>query len=279
MGTLTHTEHHGALVETVFKSNDGEAIADLLCAFTITDSFLLPTYALLDICTRYIADLPNRATVLLSPRLRQCVIRYLGCMGFRIFQEVDAGEFVGLLNRLHVGVEDVGGELTWGPILLGVMGSPDGVQHLAIQYWELLVELKLSFLWPPDLIILSPHVMDFLLASEQWDKLECWVGVCWMSPGYLEQNLHPVTLSLFCQQPSAIAKLREWIQRRNIRVPEAFRQISKQAREAQLSVPLSLPSHSGIDFVLGQPHHLPKMKNLLTCHCPRSPCHWEVTSS
>jgi hypothetical protein len=222
MGTLTHTEHHRELVEMVFKSNDSEAIADLLCAFTITDEFCPPPYKVLNVCARYIADLPYRPTVHFSPRLREYVIHYIGLMGCRIFQEVGAGEFIGLLNHLYVGVEDVGKELTWGAVLLGVMESPEGVQLLDIQSWELLVELQLSFLWPPEGFTLSPHVMDSLLASQQWDKLECWVGVCWMSPDYLEGNLHPGTLSLFCQRLGAIQKLRQWIQCHNIHVPETF---------------------------------------------------------
>ena len=235
-GTLTHTENHRELVETVFKSNDSEAIADLLRAFTTTDERRRPVYTMLDVCTRYIIELHNRVAVPFSPRLRQHVVRYIEFVGYRRFEEEGAERFVELLNHLHVGIKDMDYQHKWGTILLGVAGSSNAVQHLAIQSWELLVELKISSPWMPEDVMRSPHVMDTLLASQQWDKLECWIGVLWMTsqvPDDMVGKLESETVSLFRRRPGAVQKLTEWMERywvkkRDEDVPGSLEQICKR---------------------------------------------------
>ena len=222
-GTLIHTEHHRGVVETVFKSNDSEAIADLLFALTTTDHFhRRATYTtLLDICTGYIANLHNRVTVPFSPRLWQHVMDFIELLGYRRFEGVDAEEFVDLLNNLHLGIKDMDRPKKWGRILLRAMESSKGVQHLVIQSWELLVELQILYFpfaypWSSEDVIRCQHVVDSLSASQQWDKLECWMGALWMSVPIREDMvgiLESETVSLFRRRPCAVQKLTEWVER------------------------------------------------------------------
>jgi len=83
---LNHTEHHRGLVDVVFESGDGEAIADLLHALTVESPHHEPAHALLGICMEQLADLYNR--VPLSSRLRCLVIRSVVLFGYKGFEGV-----------------------------------------------------------------------------------------------------------------------------------------------------------------------------------------------
>ena len=57
---------------------------------------------------------------------------------------VGSEKFLGLLNYLRFGVEDVNALSQWASLLLEIIRTPEGAQHLAIQSWEVLVELAIS---------------------------------------------------------------------------------------------------------------------------------------
>ena len=221
---LTHTEHHRKLVDIVFEgSEDGEAVADLLYAWT-SASWSRP-YISLEVCAEHLIGLlepkipscgyitdyksvqsnvpctrhlkphyrsiryPSRRSAnpvdLLSSsqRLQQLVICTIGLIGFWEFKRVDVEGFYRLLDHLHVCAKDVEHKEYWARLLLDAIQSPEGIQHVSYPYWELLVELSISESWLLRDVVWSPHIIAPLEASREWDKLECWISVGWMLLG------------------------------------------------------------------------------------------------
>jgi hypothetical protein len=240
---LTHTSHHQKMVDIVFRSGNGEAIADLLYAWTSWSRSHQPC-AFLKMCAGHLIGLYNMQPF--PPRLRQLVIRSIEFLGYQAFEQVGVERFAGLLNNLHVGVEDLGNKVQWGRLLLDTIQSPKGVQHLSLPYWEFLVEHGIPNPSGLALHTYSPHTMIFLEAAKEWDKLECWLGVIWilwpLGCGRITvEDLEHVTFSLFCQQPSAIQRLKQWMKQwskrhSGYRVPKSFQLICEQAhaKAAQL---------------------------------------------
>jgi len=72
VASLIHTEYHQKLVNIVFRSQKGEAIADILRAWTAHSLSREPEYALLGTCAEHLVDLHH--VVPFSPRLRELVI-------------------------------------------------------------------------------------------------------------------------------------------------------------------------------------------------------------
>ena len=235
---LTHTEHHRGLVDVVFNSKNGEAIADLLYAWTAGSWHHEPAYTLLFSCTRHLVDLQN--LVPFSSRLRQLLILSVELIGHDGSKEVGVERFVGLLNHLHVGVKDMRSEFKWALLLLDTIRSPKGARYLSSQCWELLVELMIRYVREVKHAVQSPQVTESLLEAQEWDKLECWIGVVWMTwPPETEettQDLERAMVVLFHQRPRAVRGLAQWMERWNKEcnedVPEAFHQICKRAQEA-----------------------------------------------
>ena len=237
-GSLTHTEDHRGLVEIVFKSEDSEAIADLLHAWTSKGRSHGPAHMLLSTCTGYLIDLYSR--VHLSSRLRRLVIRSVELVGYKGFKESGTERFIELLNRLHVGIEDMDYRSKWTPILLDTIQSSEGAQCLSIHSWELLAELTILPPLGSGNSAYTPQVTASLLEAQEWDKLECWMGVVWMEwppqTTVAIENVERVMVLLFRQQPGAVQKLthrmEQWSKRRNKEVPTAFQRICKQPRES-----------------------------------------------
>jgi len=237
---LTHTEHHREMADVVFKSQKSEAIADLLHAWTIGH----PLSISLGACTERLACLYS--LVPFSPRLRRLVIRSVELIGYGGFERVGVERFVGLLNYLHVTVVDMDYQSEWLGLLLATLQTLEGAQHLSHWYWELLVELALS--WSLRLsVIYDRRIATFLAEAQEWSKLECWMGIVWLlwppeNDRIMEEDLEHLILLLFRQRPGAFEKLERWMERwsqiRNKSVPESFQRICKQAQEvAQRGTP------------------------------------------
>ena len=238
---LTHTEHHRGLVNVIFESGNGEAIADLLHALTVQNSHRDPAHTLLNVCTGHLVDLHDR--VPFSSRLRQLVIRSVQVIGYKGFEGVGVERFIRLLNHLRVTLQDMSEVFSWANLLLDALKTSEGIRHLPQWYWELLAELAISSFWWPDDCkpVYDPHVVAFLTGAEDWDKLECWMGIVWIKwpPGVgetTEEELERLTLLLFRQRPGAIQKLAQWMEEwskeSRKKVPEHFERICKQAHDA-----------------------------------------------
>jgi len=232
--TLTHTEHHPEMVDIVFGSQDGEAIADLLYAWTIRHSLSIS----LGTCTEHLVCLHD--LVPFSSRLRRLVIRSVELIGYGGFERVGVERFVGLLNHLRVTVEDMEFQTEWLGLLLETLQTPEGAQHLSRWYWELLVELTISrSLWPERDVTHNPQTATFLTKAHEWNKLECWMGIVWIlwpPKAEEEEDLGRSILLLFRQRPGAFQKLERWMerwsQRDDKKIPESFRRICNWAQEA-----------------------------------------------
>ena len=244
---LTHTEHHQALADVVFGSKKSEAIADLLYAWTA--SFKRAS-TLLGIYAGHLISLQNH--IPRSPRLRRLVIRSVEHIGYKGFEDVGTERFVDLLNCLHVCVVDMDYKSNWVPLLLGTIKSSGGARHLSNHSWELLVELAILVSRPFEETAYSSCVAGFLVESQEWDKLECWMGVIWMAwppeTDAMMEDLERMMVSSFRQRPDAAQKLEQWMkrwgQRRGRDIPESFQRICKRAYEAAQQNALYVPLHS-----------------------------------
>jgi hypothetical protein len=234
----THMNHQ-KIADIVFKNGDNEALADLLHAWIIYQQQLPPT--VLEMCAQHLIGLQKMQPF--PPRLRQLIIQSIASIsGHQASELVGVEEFTGFLNNLcvSVGEIEIKDQDDWGLLLLRIIQSSNGIQHLSHQYWELLVELVIPWVNPEDWTY-SPHTITSLEASKEWDKLECWLAVVWMvwppeKGETTEEDLEHVMLSLAHQQPGAIQKLKQWMELwsrswfKNI-VPESFHQICAKAEQ------------------------------------------------
>jgi len=233
---LTHTEHHRGLVDIVFKSRESEVIADLLCAWAVPSASYGLGVELLGTCAGHLVCLHDLISS--SSRLRRLVIRSVELVGYGGFEGVGVERFVELLNHLHVTVEDMDYELRWATLLFDTVQSFEGAQHLSHSHWELLAELAVQRLFRSDRAHSLQTITSFLTRTEQWSKLECWMGIVWMleADGMIEEDLDRSMVLLFRQRPGALYKLQQWMERwskRNSKdIPESFERICKQAHEA-----------------------------------------------
>ena len=250
--------HHCKLIDITFESGDSEVIADLLLALCSIDGSC-------GLCrspnmwVKYLEHLHNLQPF--SSRLRKHLILFIGSVGYKEFKGVGPQALVVLLEDLHVGVGDVDEDykLFWISFLLDTVQSPEATQHLPHHTWELLVELSiLKSRWSqrPPQFILSAQVMVSLEDAQEWDKLECWIGVVWINwppediettgdsgtaedsetakdGGVTGRGLKDVMLSLFHQCPGVIQRLQRLMGKCEAKgdgfiVPELFEQICKQ---------------------------------------------------
>ena len=243
---LTHTEHHGELVDVVFKSRESETIADLLHALTADGPYNAPASPLLRFCTERLVGLQD--LVPSSPRLRRLVIRFVELVGCKGFERVGVDRLVGLLDHLHVTVEDVDETNKWARILLDVLQTSEGPRRLSHRYWELLVEIAISLpQWMEDGLTYNPRITTFLVEAQEWNKLECWMGTVWVVwppgiGGIARKDLERLMVLLSRQRPGATEKLEQWMERWGRspfnKVPDSFQRACGQARRvAQQDAP------------------------------------------
>jgi len=255
---LAHTKRHRGLVDVVFKSQESESIADLLHAWTAKRKYQKWALDLLGFCPAHLVGLHD--LVPFSPRLRRLAIRSIEQIGYKGFEGEGAERFIGLLNHLHITVEDMDEKKNWGRLLLDTIQSSEGTQHLSHRYWKFLAEFTASeyLLEPTPMdplmgqgtpsnsrhLRLDPahslHLITFLTEAKEWSKLECWVGIVWMLlPEELDPEEgdlgHSMTL-LFRQQPGAAQKLKQWMEKwsrgAGKDIPDSFKQVHKKAHEA-----------------------------------------------
>ena len=238
---LTHTGYHWGSVDVVFKSQKSEVIADLLQAWTLGYPSPRPADTLVNICAGHLVGLHN--LVQFSPRLRRLVIRFIWNAGYKGFEGAGVEKLTELLDNLQVTVEDVDERELWMSLLLDVVRSSQGTQHLSHWYWELLVELAvLTRAWPKSGLRDSPEITKSLVEAQEWDKFECWIGLVWLCSwgrdveGMTEEDLENWMLLLFRQRPGAAQKLKEWMERRSRErewdIPESFQRICERVHEA-----------------------------------------------
>jgi len=229
---LAHTEHHQRMVNAVFNSGDEEVIADLLHAWTSHSESHQPSPSL-DVCAGYLVGLRPS-----SQRLRRLAIRSIELIDNREFEEIGTGKLCQWLDHLDVGAEDMDREDRWVDLLTFIIRHPEGVRCLPHPYWELLVESSLSGSLRSGGVTWDPNIMTNLESDQEWGKLECWMGIVWMSwppetGDTTEADIGRVSLSLFRQRPGPVWKLgrrmvEQWNKERPKGVPDSFRRICDQ---------------------------------------------------
>ena len=174
-----------------------------------------------------------------SQRLRRLVIRAIGSVGYQEFKQAGAEEFFELLNHLHASIEDMDDNKDWATLLLDIIEHSEGIRRLPHSYWRLLVELLFSESQRPRDVSWNPHIITSLEREQEWDKLECWMGVVWMAwppegGKTTEEDLERVMRSLSHHRRGAIQSLGEWMERwggdPNNVAPESFQRTCEQVR-------------------------------------------------
>lgn len=211
-----HTKYHRRMARIIFNSEDGEAIADLLQAWTsshkhhpLAHGKLQRTWAL------HLVRLQDLVST--SERLRQLVIRSVACLGPWQVGQVGAKKFIALLSCLDVGFEDVDGPSVWLDLLIFVITDyPQERRFLPHSYWILMANLAIenpgSSPWG-EYIDRGLQVMSSLEKAREWDKLACWSIVVWLlrwlKIGTVPEDMKDMTLSLFRERPDAVRKIEE----------------------------------------------------------------------
>jgi len=234
---LIHTEHHQKLASIVFSSQDSEAIADLLCAWTSRSDFTVP-YPQLEICAQHLIDLHYLHHF--SSRLRSHIIHAIGLIGYQKFEQIGVEEFVRLLNDLQVCAGDNISGPRWAGILLDTIKSSEAIQHLSYSYWKLAVQRIAFWLDELETSTYSPHTTMSLVDAREWDKLKYWITIVWLvwTPvgGSTTEELEDAMLSLSHQQPGALQKLGKEMEKWStvlpwINISESFKQTCKKAHD------------------------------------------------
>ena len=202
----------------VFGSDDGEAVADLLFAWTLEgDSDR--RYTFLKACQEQIIGLRNLPSF--SPRLKRNILLGVRKIGLDMLAH-SGTEFAELLDKLSICVEDLGetedDKTYWATLILNVIRSAEGIRRLSCPYWELLAELSVSAS-SSLLASWSPTPMEFLKNDQELDKLEHWIGVTWVlwseETQKVQGGIDEATLFLFHRRDSAIQKTRRLMERRS----------------------------------------------------------------
>ena len=166
------------------------------------------------------------------------MVRAVGSVGYRGFEQTGLLGFCRLLDHLCASAEDIDDKCAWVKLLLDTIQSPEGIRHLSHPYWGMLIELLILESRSLGGVTWSPCIAASLEGDQGWDRLECWVGVVWMVwppevGGAAWEEVGHAMLSLFRQRPAAIPKLEEWIGRWSVNhgqaVPEEFQRICEQA--------------------------------------------------
>jgi len=235
--SLTHTEHHSKMADIIFESGDHEAITNLLLAWTLGDEPPSPQRPL-NACARHITLLPKPH--LFSLRLQQVIIHSIITIGYEGFKEAGVEEFVALLDNLHFDTDNPQWKCQWVMLLLDVLQSSEAAQLLSQHHWKSLVELVIQ--WSEYLeygwATYNPQIMTNLKGAQEWDKLECWIGVVWLmwppeNDKTMEMDLEDGMLLLSHKQPGSIQRLQQWMGQWKgiwyLNVPQSFGRICEEA--------------------------------------------------
>lgn len=206
------------MVDLVFKCEDYETIADALCAWTSPENDDQRS-SLLRPCVEHLVKLADAGGAEFVSRLRRVVIRAVCLIGLRDFERAGMEAFVGLLNRLEIGIDDIGNATdSWASLILGVISAKVGRGALSLRYWELLVKLVGSLSDESRSALWDTEITESLEVNGKWEELKFWLGALWITRPP-EDGSSPIdeivraTAALFEQDPAAVRKLEGWVER------------------------------------------------------------------
>ena len=208
---LDRTSRYDWMFKTVFSSNDDEVIADAVCAWIADSHITLP-----GLFAQYFTKRVEKGAPF-SRRLRWASTRVIE----RIWRsEIEASGLEGfrLLNYLEVDADEVVDEDKWGKLLTSAIRSPKGLENLSSHYWRLLDKLVPTTRLYRSFVSRDVEVMKLLEEAEDWEKLEVWMVVIWMS---LSQDTRPTPASmrdvkranreLLSKRPSALPRFNDLV--------------------------------------------------------------------
>ena len=242
---LRHTPHHDRMLETAFSSDDDEVIADAVSIWIASGDHAPPGSL-----ARHLTRRVERSTPF-SPRLRQMSIHVIE-RTWHGELETAGLETVRLLNRLDVDVDDMAEQDVWGQLLVNAIRTPAGLENMSSHYWRVLGELPL----PTNLVTPGSRdveVMVSLETTEDWEKLEVWMVVVWLSssasaPKPVMEDVKRVTLNLLLRRSSTPPRFEALCERGSLNPSHGaeLRRVCDQARAEQLpSEPLN-PSYVSV---------------------------------
>jgi len=198
------TSYHDWMFEVAFSSDDDEVIADAVCAL-IADSDRAPGGSFVRRSSTFI-----ERTTPLSPRLRQAAIRAICCI--RPSEPIELPlETALLLNHLEADVDDVEEKGIWVKLLVEVIRSECWI--LSSHCWRLLDKLTSTAGFFGNHVVRDTEVMRALEDAKDWEKLEVWMGIVWMSLQSSEdveipelEEIEQATLRLCVRRLSALQR-------------------------------------------------------------------------
>ena len=231
---LKHTSHHIQVFEIAFSSIYDGVVADAVSIW-IAGLRIFPPCS----CIYYITKRMERGTPF-SPRLRRVSIQAIEHTYISLELETSVSETVRLLNHLDVSVVDIKDEGAWVRLLVGVICLPAGQTSLSSHYWHLLGRLAVDKRIHSDLLSLL-KVMRLLEKAGNWEKLEIWMVVLWMSVGFstspsMMEEIEQVTLKLVSQRASALPRFEDLCVQKSVYPSHQaeFQRTCDQARAEQL---------------------------------------------
>jgi hypothetical protein len=229
-GSALHTFHREWTFKGAFSSDDDESLADAATVWIICGDYPPPGSF---VC--YFAKRIERSKPI-SPRLRQVAIRVIEQF-WRSELDASGSEIIRSLNRLDVDVDDMVGKDPWAQLLVGVVRLPAGPESLSSHYWRLFDKLAPKVQYYVKFIPRDAEVMRLLEEAGDWERLEDWTVVVWLSsPGYyFGEDVEQATLRLLLRRPSALARLENLYRSGQFffRGKNELRQICDQARAEQ----------------------------------------------
>ena len=215
---------HQGVYRTVLESNNAEAVTALVWASLMFDR----TGELgLRICADYIIDHRGRITEPSSRHLRSFFTNHVVRMGSYAVKKVGKERSVQVLNGLHIGIEKAGHRErgSWSEILVEVIRFAKA-RCLALHSWKFLAEFategrRLHF------VTYDPDITISLTNAQEWDKLECWVGIVWMEcppePDSVAKDLEDAMEVLAKERPGALRKrVERWSGEHRRNLPASF---------------------------------------------------------
>ena len=106
-----------------FESQETEVVVGFPHPWTAERESHEPTHALLGLCAGHLIGL--HSLVQFSLRLQRLIVCSVEFIGYEAFNGVEVEGFTGLLNHLHVTVEDIGRERIWVRLLLDTIWEPN----------------------------------------------------------------------------------------------------------------------------------------------------------
>ena len=211
-------EHHLLIVETMLKgASRGTQIAQKMRILYAGIEGALHVWTLgmrpppLGSCATYLGGIIKGQ--LISPDLRVLLVRAIGSMEYDDLERAGLETIVDALCDLNLRFDDVCAGGRWPSLLKPLIRSHCGRERLPLRYWHLLEGLVMDDV-DPQTILCQPDVdaMRALEASQDWEKLEVWMRVLWISrlegwfpPVPVAEDIERVTLSLFQRRPSALS--------------------------------------------------------------------------